>query len=59
MAADDTYLRGTFPGLGLWEYWWEDNSVGGGCTAANCDWQFTDPATIAEWQAIEAGSWSP
>jgi hypothetical protein len=57
MAADNTYLKRILPIFGLWEYWWEDNSIDGGCTASNCDWQFTDPATVREWQKIEGGSW--
>jgi hypothetical protein len=55
LAADDAYLKTTFTSFALWEYWWEDNSIDGGCTAANCDWKFTDAPTTQEWRAIEAG----
>jgi hypothetical protein len=56
LAADDAYLKANFTHFALWEYWWADNSVNGGCTPSNCDWRFTDPATIHEWQQIEAGN---
>jgi hypothetical protein len=55
LAADDAYLKTTFTDFSLWEYWWEDNSIDGGCTAASCDWQFTDAPTTHEWRKIEAG----
>jgi hypothetical protein len=56
LAADDAYLKATFTSFALWEYWWENNSTDGGCTASNCDWQFTDAPTTQEWQAIETGN---
>jgi len=50
LADDDAYLKANFPNLEVWEYWYT-NQAGGGTGCA-----FTNPATIAEWQAIEAGN---
>jgi hypothetical protein len=54
IAADAVYLPRQVPRFALWEYWWEDNSINWGCTVENCDWQFTDPATIREWRSLES-----
>jgi hypothetical protein len=54
MAADAAYLEATFTHFALWEYWWQNDSAAGGCTAASCDWKFTDAPTTKEWHALEA-----
>jgi hypothetical protein len=47
-------LGASFTHFALWEYWWQDDSAAGACTAASCDWKFTDASTTREWHAIEA-----
>jgi len=54
LVADDAYLKASFTNFYLWEYWWNDPTTGNACAPNLC--QFTDQATITEWQEIEAGN---
>lgn len=51
IQQDCAYLRASIPSLAMWQYWW--SNVG---TDPATTYQFTDTATIATWQGIEAGT---